>query len=102
MKNKRNLYWLLLILAAIILFATNPSEAQFKEYLKEEARTELKSQETVEGKLSQIVSGAATRLAGMATKRKEFYLFSTYEIAVPGTRYAYVGIFNNFFPIRKK
>lgn len=102
MKNKRNLYWLLLILVAIILFATNPSEVQFKEYLKEGARTELKSQETVEGKLSHIVSGAATRLAGLAAKRKEYYLFSTYEITVPGTRYIYIGIFNHFFPIRKK
>lgn len=99
MKNKKYLYWLGLLFVSIILFVTNPSEKEFKEYLKRDAETELKSQKTVEDTVSHAFTGAATRLAGLAAKRSEFYLFSIYEISIPGKKLRYIGILSSFLSL---
>ena len=49
----------------IILFATNPTEVQFKEFL----RNDYKEQARSEDPLSQLLAGPAARLVGLSTNR---------------------------------
>jgi len=88
-----NLWWIILLGISLILFSTNPSEARFKEYLKED----FKKQARAEG--IGILGGPIASLAGLTTIRNDYYLFSTYEISVLGDKYQYLGIFNKFTAI---
>lgn len=81
----------IVILIAIVLFATNPSELQFKNYLKESYKKE--------GAVMELFSGPASFIAGLSTKRKNYYLFSSYTITILGVERVYVGILNNFIEL---
>ena len=50
--------------------------------------------------IKQIFAGTTARLAGMTTVRKDYVIFSTYDISVLADRYTYIGIFNNFSRIK--
>lgn len=102
MKGKRILIWLILVLILATLFATNPSESKFKGYLTEKAKKEIKTEDTVEAWIKEIVSGTSARIEGLTTNRKEYYLFSTYEIGLTGNKKHYIGFLNNFVLLNKK
>lgn len=53
------------------------------------------------GDLMRVLSGPATPLVGMGTLRKDYYLFSTYEVNLPGEEHLYMGILDHFIRLRK-
>jgi hypothetical protein len=92
----RNLGWLIPLLIIVILFATNPSESKFKEFLTEKAKKENKTDDPVKGWIDELLSGTSARIEGLTTNRKEYYLFSTYEVGLVGDKKLYVGLLNHF------
>jgi hypothetical protein len=74
----------------IILSATNPNEQRFKEFLKED----FKKQANKEG--VGILGKPIGWIAGLTTKRKNYVLFSSFEVDILGDKYTYIGILNHF------
>jgi hypothetical protein len=92
--NKKSYNYLPLVIlfgAAIILFSTNPNEAQFKEFLKKDFKEQARTQGVG------ILGGPVASLVGLTTQRKDYLIFSTYEIKILGDSYTYLGILNHFF-----
>jgi len=106
-KSKSNIFsryivWLVILAVLAVLFATNPTESKFKEFLTEKVRTENKIDDPVESWITEIVSGTSARIEGLTTNRKEYYLFSTYEIGLSGNRKLYLGMLDHFILIVQK
>jgi hypothetical protein len=99
MKNKRNLFMLGLVLILVLLFATNPTELRFKKFLNEKAKKEIKTDDPVESWMKEIISGTSARIEGLTTNRKDYYLFSTYEVGLIGAKKRYVGFLIFFIRI---
>ena len=91
---------ILFLLAGIILFATNPSEADFKVYLKEEAKAEAKAEGGLTGAFMELFAGPASRLAGISMVRTDYYVFSVYELSDIGNNHTYLGILNHFSQLK--
>jgi len=92
-----------------VLFFSNPDIDDFRPFIKEEARKIIQDQVNAPG-LGDVLSGAGAELAESfvdnVTKRKNYYLFSTYEIDLtPRNRsdkpYTFVGIGGNFISFDK-
>jgi hypothetical protein len=92
---------IILSLVLVLLYATNPDEQQFKSYLKDRIMEQAKGDESLEGDLTRILSGPAASLAGMATTRTNYYLFSTYELGMSGDENLYLGILDQFITLKK-
>ena len=100
-KNKNGLLKLsIIILLGIMLFATNPNEKQFKEYIKEELKKEAYNEGNLTGAVMEIFASPAAWLIGLSTERKDFLLFSYYTVSGSGTDIECIGIFNHFFRIK--
>lgn len=92
-KKGNNLWWIILPGIVLVLFSTNPSETNFKAFIKEN----FKKQARMEG--IGILGGPVASLAGLTTIRNDYLLFSTYEISILGDKYYYLGILNHFTEI---
>jgi len=79
----------------IILFATNPTEVQFKEFLRNDYKEQARSKDP----LSQLFAGPAARLVGLTTNRTNYIFFSTFEISLPDKKNTYLGLLNHFLKI---
>jgi hypothetical protein len=91
-------FLLVLLLLAAVLFATNPGEQQFKEFVKLELRDKVHPEGEVAEAVVQLLSGATSWIAGLATERQNFYLFSFYQVkASENYQVRYIGILNHFF-----
>ena len=93
-KTKRYILLGIFLGIVIILFATNPDETKFKDYLKD------KFQNEAEAKGVGILGRPAGWLAGLTTQGKNYYLFSTYTITLPEKPNTYLGILGNFIKIK--
>jgi len=87
---------LILILIAIALFATNPTEVQFKEFLKTNFKAEAQKEGGLTGAIMELFSGTSSWVADLSTERKSYILFSVYNKNISGEERTYVGILNNF------
>ena len=85
-------YGLISFVLITILFSTNPTEIRFKEFLK----NNFKEQARPEGPFSQIVAGPTASIVGLTTIKKDYIIFSIYEISILGDKYRYLGILNQF------
>jgi uncharacterized membrane protein len=92
--------WVIVIIIGVIFFATNPSEPQFKQYIKNDLISQSRSEGgSLSGALMELLAGPTTYLS--TTVRSEYYLFSIYEIDILGDKYKYIGIFNHFIRFNK-
>lgn len=92
-KAVSNIWWIIILGIVLLLFSTNPSESQFKEFLKEDFKKQAK-----EAGLG-IFGGPLAGLAGLTSSRNDYLLFSTFEISILGDKYEYLGILNHFSQI---
>jgi hypothetical protein len=92
--------WLILILVIALLYATNPSEGQFTSFLKDRIQEQAEGDETLTGELTRILAGPAASLAGMGAVRKDYYLFSTFQMELPGEESLYLGALDHFFKLK--
>lgn len=100
---KRAIPILIVLLAGLYFF--NPTREDFKQFVED--RLEEKMQEEgIEGELGDLLSGGASKLAAgvvdKMTERKDFLLFSIYEIPMSDEEYKYLGIFKIFIPLQEK
>lgn len=94
-KKGYNLSWPITIVIFLILFATNPTETQFKEFLRNDFKAQAKTQDP----LSELLAGPAARILGLTTVSKNYFLFSTFEISDLDKKSLYVGVLNHFAQI---
>lgn len=92
--------WIILILSLALLFVTNPSEQQFTSFLKEKIQKQAEGDETLTGDLTRMFSGPVASLAGMGAVRKDYYLFSTFQLELPGEETLYLGALDHFFKLK--
>lgn len=99
---------LIVILAVIVaLFATNPSNADFKEFAKDYVKNEMqKSGVPSEGWLGALAGGISDSVVAFAVDQsleaKDYYLFSIYEVKGIDKDYKFIGIFKKFIPLGEK
>jgi hypothetical protein len=94
---------IILVLAAGILFVTNPDSDDFSDHIREriqERMTENVDESSLANDLSDLGANITARLAREVTSRKDYLLFSMYEIDPTGTddetRWKYLGIAGQF------
>lgn len=92
---------IIIILVLVLLFATNPDEQQFRGFLKDKIMEQAKGDDSLAGDLTRVLSGPAASLAEMGTSRKNYFLFSTYEMGLPGDESLYLGILDQFIRLKK-
>ena len=94
-------------LLLLVLYVSNPSEAEFKEYAKENyAEIIAKSNSTSENELLDVVNSVLHTLNDgrvINVKRENYYLFSSYEMASPEigqlNKVKFIGVFRLFVKI---
>jgi len=91
--------WIIIILLLALLFATNPSEGQFTNYLKDRIKEQIEDDETLSGSLQRMIAGPAASIASAGAERKDYFLFSTYKIRVLDEESLFLGILDHFFKI---
>ncbi|MDF1559811.1 MAG: hypothetical protein P1P83_06345 [Bacteroidales bacterium] len=92
--------WIILILSLALLFVTNPSEQQFTSFLKDKIQKQAEGDETLTGNLTRLLAGPAASLAGMGAVRKDYYLFSTFQLELPGEESLYLGALDHFVKLK--
>lgn len=88
-----------ILLLSGFLFATNPTETQFKVYLKEKIKQESVKEGGGIALIVELFAAPTAWIIGLGTKRDNFYIFSTYTIELEGRKYVYIGIANKFFEL---
>jgi len=91
--------WIIIILLFALLFATNPSEGQFTNYLKDRIKEQIEDDETLSGSLQRMIVGSAASIVSAGAERKDYFLFSTYKIRVLDDESLFLGILDHFFKI---
>lgn len=95
--NNHYISWGIFLLLIVILFATNPNESQFKNFLKEDFIAKSSSDD--ERVLARLFGGTVASLSALATEKKEYYIFSIYNIEDGHDSKSYLGIANHFFKL---
>lgn len=102
-------FLILLLVVAAILFLSNPSRADFREYLKTKTQQQVE-EKTGRGILGRTLSGIGSSMlserAEQLTERQNYYVFSTYTIDLDGPdrneqQWKYLGILKQFVPLQK-
>lgn len=83
----------------LLLFITNPSEQDFKDYLKNEIRMQAHNTDPVSGFILRAFSSPAVALATLNMERYNFQAFSIYVIYIFDEEYIYIGVLGNFILI---
>ena len=99
-KHKSQVILVFIILLGIILFATNPTKSQFKEYIKEDLKEQAYRQDESSGAIMELFATPFSWVAGVFTERKDFIFCSVYELKLPDQEIMYIGILNTFIRIK--
>ncbi len=102
-------FYTLLAVCLGLLFFTNPDMNDFRGYVKEESQRMIREGVSAPGlgdALSDTGSQIAETFVENVTERKDYYLFSTYEIdLLPGNPsnkpFKFVGVGGTFINLRK-
>jgi hypothetical protein len=97
-KRNRLFGWILPIFVAILLFATNPSDVQFKQFIKDDLIAQGRSDSPLAGTIMQLLAGPATYLS--SSKRTNYYVCSVYDINIMGDPRTYLGVLNHFYKLK--
>jgi len=100
---------LFLVILAVVLFLFNPDQGEFNEFIENQT-TEHFQRNAGDSKLSEALSelggSLSALLAKQVTERKNYFLFSTYTIALDGddshdNAWRYLGIAGQFFKLQE-
>lgn len=95
-------FLLVLLLLGGGLYFTNPDKDDFKEFI---ARAMNERKDELPEEFNEVLAGFGMEFSNLAgvlarlTHRKEFYLFSLYEIDYMDQRYLFLGIATQFIPL---
>ena len=90
---------IIILLAAGILYTTNPDSDDFSDHIRDRIQERIEKESDVGSKLGELGAGITAILAENVTTRKDYLLFSTYEIMLDeeeDARWKYVGIASQF------
>jgi hypothetical protein len=99
-KKNNHISLIILVALGILLFSTNPTEFEFKQFIKEEIKSEARAEKGLSGALTELLAGPISSLTTVA--REDFYLCSKYSIDVDEVHYEYLGIFRHFYKIYQR
>lgn len=96
-----------LIIVAVALFFTNPTEEEFKVYSEEYIATRVKGSKKESSKIKNILGDLAAEVGSKLTKeftsKENYYLFSIYEVKLDKQEpYKFLGIGKNFLPLQSE
>ena len=96
---------ILIIVVATGLFLTKPSDADFnayaEQYIENRISKNKKNTSKIESVLSGIVAEIGGKLIAEVTQKKDYYLFTIYEVKLDKEEpYKFVGIAKNFLPLQ--
>ncbi|MCT4581037.1 MAG: DUF4359 domain-containing protein [Flavobacteriales bacterium] len=100
-------FLLFIIVVAVALFFTNPTEEEFKVYSEEYIATRVKGGKNESSKIKNILGDLAAEVGGKLTKeltsKEDYYLFSIYEVKLDKQEpYKFLGIGKNFLPLQSE
>jgi hypothetical protein len=93
---------LLCVLAlCAILFATNPGEKQFRDFIKEDVVKKTGEQSELAKEVIKVLAGESSWINGLETERKNFYLLSLYSVRADedSEELRYIGVLSHFFKL---
>lgn len=100
---KRALPIIILLLAG--LYFLNPNRDDFKSFVQDRLHEEIEKSGN-DSEISDFLEGSASTLAAgvveRMTERKDFLLFSIYEIPMADKDYKYLGVCKLFIPLQEK
>ena len=85
---------------AIVLFATNPSEYEFRQHLKDEINKEAAGKGAVARLLFRSLSSPVVAIATLDLQRQNFYLFSVYHMNIMEDEVVYIGVLGHFIQLK--
>lgn len=94
-------FLIFMVILGLVLFATNPTMDDFKQYAKNEFVHKAYEEGEFFGVMSELLKGPAWFLLESYTKRTDYYLLSIYTIEVDDSKGTYLGILNHFWKIGK-
>jgi hypothetical protein len=97
---KRLMYGLsIMVLLGLLLFNTNPSREQFKEYIEESLVQGSKSEGFWERLGTELIASPTAWFVNLNTTRYDYGFYSFYSISLNGENVIYLGFFNTFIRI---
>lgn len=101
---RKAIFWILLLIILLALYATNPSKSDFKEYAGNVISSEIKekgvtSNNFIDGLIGTLLGKATETAVDVIFTQKNYYLFSIFEVEGTDFSYKYLGIFRVFIPI---
>jgi hypothetical protein len=96
--------YILLLLVALVLYATNPTQAEFNEYARVFVQDKVTQTGQASDNLLERIIGTLTGKAAKAASdtlidRKDYYLFSVYTLQGLNYNYRFIGVGKKFFQI---
>ena len=101
-KKNNHIGLIILIFVGILLFSTNPTEFEFKQFIKEDIKSQASEEKGLTGALMELLAGPASSIIGTTVIREDYYLCSKYTIEIMDDHYEYLGIFRHFYKIYQK
>ena len=96
---------ILLVVIAVTLFFTNPSDEEFKVYRENYISSRVNGNEKETSKLKSILGNLAAEVGGSLTQeltsQNNYFLFTVYEVQLDKQEpYKFLGIGKNFLPLQ--
>lgn len=93
-----------ILIVLLVLYITNPTKSEFNEYVSTEVvdileENGLESNSFIEQLLTSIVSEGGGKASDIFFNRKDYQIFSIYEVEGMNFDYKYIGIFRKFIQI---
>lgn len=104
--RRKTLIIFIVFIMLIGLFIANPTKEDFNDFASSFIQEEVKnanitSSKLIDGLLGILSGKIAGATVDKAFIRKNYYLFSIYELELFEINYRFVGILNSFIPLKK-
>lgn len=96
-----DILFLVIAIALIVLYLSNPDTEEFKLYFKEELLGEVYEESPLLGSLIDIFEKPAWQLLEKNLERKNYLFFSVYTLSFEGEELAYLGVLSGFRQLNK-
>lgn len=98
--SKGKLFLPLIVIVLIIGYATNPSEEEFRDYLKYEINDKTnRDNDGFDDSIYKIFLSATSQL--YPVEKNNYYVLSRYKVSFSNKSYVYIGALNHFYMIEK-
>jgi|GEM_PF-3669639 len=82
---------------SVILIRTNPTQADFKNYIKKEIKINAENEDFVTRTFLKLFAAPSAWIFNLDVERTDYSLFSTYHIRIEGRDCTWIGINGDFY-----